>query len=98
MEQDHPIRRAIYNDRENVQNVAAKYAHVQCLAAQTSRIGAAQRNPLTVVAFKANPRLDINRIHEATNPTDSVHGRNERKPQLIQHTGTDYSSVRARID
>ena len=98
MEQNHTICCAVDDDREEVQNVATKHAHVQCLAAQTSRIGAAKRNPLTIVAFKANPCLDIDRIHEAANSPDSVNRLNEWKPQLVQNAGTDYSSVRARID
>ena len=68
MEQHHAIRRAVNDDRKEIQNVAAEHADVQYFVLQTRRIGAAQRNPLTVVARQANLCRNVNRSARPPTP------------------------------
>ncbi len=51
VEQEHAIRSTVDNDGKNVQNVAAEHADIQYFLLQAGRIGAAKRNPLTVVTL-----------------------------------------------
>ncbi len=79
MKQHHAIRRTVNDDGKEVQNVAAKHAHVQCIILQTSGVGTAERDRLTIISPQANLGLDINRIRETAHPSKSILGLKEWK-------------------
>ena len=93
VEQDNPIRGAVDDHRKQVQNVAAKYAHVQGILPQARRVRAAKGNPLAVVSLKADFRRYINRFGDTANAAESVHSRSVLECQLSQSIRANHGAV-----
>ena len=97
MEQDHTIRATVNNDRKEVQDVAAKNAHVQCVLVQASRVCAAKSSPLAIVAFDLDMRRNLSQIYHAADPTEAVCTRSIRKLRVCQYARANYRPVRTGI-
>jgi hypothetical protein len=87
----------MHDNREQVQDVSAQYAHVKDLVIGTRGVFAPERNPLSAVAEQSDNAGDRHRIRKSTDSADLIRGTTQWQPQQPKRIGTDHSAVCSRV-